>query len=202
MKKILYFVVAAVALYAGSANAGTKIQSQGINWLFNANNATNGVFTVQKKPILTGGSTAQKDTTTWVTTTNWAIPDFPYNTTGSGDGSTNDSVAVARFVVFVDTSSAYTTTSFTKPALSWVIEGSHGSDNTTYTISSGSINGKNGQRAYSIPLYLQNLITGEHPNDFSALPARVRIRISIATDGAEVGILACKAAVQYYKTND
>jgi len=178
MKKILYLVATAfvMALCVAPSYAGTKIQTQSVNWLFNSNLTTNGTRFVVKKPIIVSAA----DTTDWVTTTSWAVPDFPYNTSGAGGGSTNDSVSVARFVVYVDTLASYTTTASVNPSIAYTIEGAHGSDNSAFTIATGTLNGTDGAEMYSIPVYLQNLIAGEYPNDFSGLPSRIRIRLSFS----------------------
>ena len=200
MKKILYLVAAAfvMALCVAPSYAGTKIQTQSVNWVFNANSATNGTRFVVKKPIVVSAP----DTTDWVTTTSWAVPDFPYNTTGAGDGSTNDSVSVARFVVYVDTLASYATSGSVNPSIAYTIQGAHGSDNSVFTIATGTLNGKDGAEMYSIPVYLQNLIAGEYPNDFSGLPSRIRVRLAFTVGSGTDTINACKLAVQYFKTDD
>ena len=86
MKKFLLAALAVLCL-TPSAYAGGVVNTETVNWVWQTNLGQNGVT---DKKCLIGSA---NDTTTFVGTKGWYIPDFPLS---------SDSVVVARFVISVD----------------------------------------------------------------------------------------------------
>jgi uncharacterized membrane protein YeiH len=168
MKNRLIAALVAVLCFtaAHDAIAGGTMRSQRIAWRFPAN-VTTAPYTQATKALAAGGT----DTTVWVGTEGWYVPDI----------NSTDSVVVARFIVFVDSSAAYSPAQTTVTA---VIDGATtpigGGVNPNVNTSSVSITltPTTGDKLISVPVVIAGTNQLGTVGNWASLPPFIRLRIS------------------------
>ena len=179
MKKFLLAALAVLCL-TPSAYAGGVLTIQPVNWVWQTNLGLGGV--TDKKCLI--GSSA--DTTAFVGTSGWYIPDYPV---------ASDSVMVGRFIVAVDSTAAYTPPS-SASTTTVTVQGSIGNSLNFITIASYSLKLTDGQKYYTVPIRISTskFVNLESLGNWSGLAPNIRIILSHGNS-----FNAARCFVQYMK---
>jgi hypothetical protein len=179
MKNLLLAALAAVAL-VGTAQAGGVLRNSQLAWRFPAN-VTTAPFTQPTKALAAGGT----DTTIWVGTSGWYMPDI----------NSTDTVIVARFIVAIDSTAAYAPGQTTLTA---VLDGAtqstaNGLVNVNFGTVSLTLTPTTGDKVMSVPVFIAGVNqTGSNIGGWSAIPPLVRLRLS-----SSAAINAASVHLQY-----
>lgn len=184
-----------VTLAAAPAFAGSIMTTETLNWRF-ANGQTYSAsapasqYQVAKKALIYGASV--KDTTTWVSTEGWFVPE--QTATGA------DSVLVGQFVIVQDSTTA---SGFgTNKSVTVTVNGSFNAveGDAPYNTYSLSINTTDGGKVLTIPIWIKHGVYVSSPNpaknQWGGLPPYLRLIISTASGN---DLPAARIFVQHLK---
>lgn len=141
-------MIVGITLAAAPAFAGGVLTTETLNWRF-ANGATYSsaaafdAYQSAKKTLVASAN----DTTTWVSTEGWMIPE--QTATGA------DSVLIGRFIIQVDSASAYTVPS--SNTLTVTVNGSAvQNDLATFNVLSTNVLPTNGTKFIVVPIWIKH----------------------------------------------
>ena len=182
-----------VTLAAAPAFAGGVFTTETLNWRFPngatySSSAAVGAYQVDKKTLVASAN----DTTTWVSTEGWFVPE--QTATGA------DSVMVGQFVIVQDSTTASgfgSSKSFTA-----TVNGSFNAaeGDAPYNTYSLAINTTDGGKVLTIPIWIKHGVYVSSPNpsknQWGGLPPYLRL---ITTPGAANSLPAARIFVQHLK---
>lgn len=147
MKRFLNGLLAlvGVALLTAPAFAGGVFTTETLQWRFpnGQTYSVTGTYQQAKKYLVASAN----DTTTWVSTEGWFVPE--QTATGA------DSVLVARFIIQVDSTSSYTPANTT--TLTVTVNGSAvDNDAVTHDVLSTTITPTNGSKFIVVPIWIKH----------------------------------------------
>lgn len=182
MKKNLVFILltlAALASCASSALAGGILKTDTVNWIWQTNLGVGG--TTGLKGLIASAS----DTTAWVSTKDWYIPDL--------NAPTADSLVVARFIIAVDSSAAYAPGQNTCTV---IVQGAATPGANVVTLGTYALKPTTGQAFISVPLRISTtkVVNLESLSGWAHLPPLLRIKVDNSAN-----MLAARCFVQYLR---
>ena len=163
-------MIVGITLAAAPAFAGGVLTTETLNWRF-ANGATYSpsaafdAYQLAKKTLVASAN----DTTTWVSTEGWMIPE--QTATGA------DSVLIGRFIIQVDSASAYTVPSAN--TLTATVNGSAvQNDLATFNVLSTNIMPTNNSKFIVVPIWIKHgaaVFNLNHVHGWVGLPPYLRL---------------------------
>lgn len=189
MKNAILGALVALVMLTGTASAQDHVlKFENLQWRFPSSTGAVNKFVDRKFLAADSASAAGKDTTTWISTEGWRVP------LGGYAVAATDSLALARFIIYVDSS-------YTVPQGSFdaTIQGAFSGDNNLAFSITVTVNPTTGQKFFEVPIYLKSTsLTGVHPSGWNRLVPLVRLIVhNKAGNFTTVGWRACRVGVTY-----